>query len=628
MNTAWGWADLERLFAAEALEAIDLELARAIRQRLPAGAASDLVMLAAAFASRAVQNGHVCLELARLVDTPLLGKEGHVVEFSFPELTSWLSALKDCRLVSDGSARTPFVLDEQHRLYLQRYFDYQTRLILALRSRVADSVDFDAARFRAGLDRLFPRANDANLQAAAAVIAVSSRLAVISGGPGTGKTTTVAKLLTLLAEQAEGAGPAMRVTLVAPTGKAAQRLTSAIAASTATLDTSDSVRALIQKPASTIHRTLGFQSRRPGQFIHHRDNPLTTDVVVVDEASMVDIALMTKLVEAVPQNARLILLGDKDQLASVEAGAIFGDIYNTDVDHSVSLELAQRVASLTGVELAAKRAVPLLADSTIHLARSYRYDPDSAIARLARAVREGNVERALGALRQGDQDVRWLCPPEAPPGRRAADPRDELRQRNELGEMLREGYESFLAAEGARAKLAALGQFRVLSPHRKGQNGVAGLNALAERVLGNGLNPGHAEHYPGRPILITANDYQTELFNGDIGVIDKNDEGTGLAAYFETPTGIRQLHPSRLPAHETVFAMTVHKSQGSEFDRVALVLPDTPSPVLTRELLYTALTRARKGVLVRGTRSVLSAGIQASVQRASGLREGLWMPES
>jgi exodeoxyribonuclease V alpha subunit len=253
--------------------------------------------------------------------------------------------------------------------------------------------------------------------------------------------------------------------------------------------------------------------------------------------------------------------------------------------------------------------------------RSYRYDPSSSIASLARAVREGDVESAFLALNSGHQDVTWLCPKPSTAARGAQSAVAEIA---ELEQTLRDGYAPFISAQGPEAKLAALAKFRILSPHRQGRLGVTGLNALAERVLCTELNAGHLHHYPGRPIMVTANDYQMDLFNGDIGVIEFSADGTGLAAYFEGSEGLRAIHPSRLPAHETVFAMTVHKSQGSEFERIVLVLPEEPSPILTRELLYTALTRARTGVIIRGTRNVLAAGIDARVQRASGLRDALW----
>ncbi len=627
---------LDRLRQLRLLRDIDVVLAR----RLCALAAEDRpeVALAVALASRWVGDGHVCLDLDRL--EPLVpersagdqedsaGAESERIHLPEPE--PWLHALRASAVVGAPDAATPLVLDGS-RLYLRRYWDHQRRLADAIRARTAPREDLDEAALADGLARLFvpsgqgaPAAPD--WQRVAALMALRSRFCVISGGPGTGKTFTVVKILALIVEQALARGEAApRMTLVAPTGKAAARMNESIRRQRDTLDCSEDVSRAIPAEASTIHRALGVVRGRTTRFYRNASDPLDTDVVLVDESSMVDAALMARLVAAVPPHARLILLGDKNQLASVEAGAVLGEICAAGLAQGYSQGLVASCQALAGDTLpkdAPRADRPGLGDCIVHLSQSRRYASGSGIEALARAIDERRPEDALAVLadpRFGDVSLH----PHGPKGRPTA----------ELAKVVTDGYRPYLELPpqaSARERLEAFDRFRLLCAHRRGHLGVHGLNQLAQTVLRSErlLDP-KGEVYPGRPVLVTRNDYGVRLFNGDVGLIveDRASEGHPLRAFFlDTKNRERLLAPGRLPEHQTVFAMTVHKSQGSEFDHVCLVLPAQVSPALTRELLYTAVTRAKTRVTVFGSAEVLRAGVAARVERASGLRELLMAP--
>ena len=436
-------------------------------------------------------------------------------------------------------------------------------------------------------------------------------LAVVAGGPGTGKTTTVARILALLHEHADATGaPAPLVALAAPTGKAAARLQEAVHEEAAALEVSPEVRdRLLAVSASTLHRLLGWKPRNRARFRHDRANRLPHEVVIVDETSMVSLSLMARLLEAVRPTARLVLVGDPEQLASVEAGAVLGDVVGP--------------ASVA----AAPPAAPL-ASSIVVLRRVHRFG--GAIADLAMAVQRGDAPAALAILRAGSDDVAWT---ETDVVRASAT--DLAPVRDAVVAAGCEVTAAALAGDGPAA-LAALGRFRVLCAHRRGDHGVATWTSRIEQWLADsveGFSPTDT-WYPARPLLFTENDYGLQLFNGDTGVIVASGAGAGdgdgdpstggVRAVFERRGGIVELSPHRLAGVETVHAMTVHKAQGSQFDTVALLLPDPQSPILTRELLYTAITRARRRLLIAGTEDALTAAIERPIARASGLRDLLW----
>jgi exodeoxyribonuclease V alpha subunit len=585
-----------------------------------AGERSELVLLAVAFASAAVQAGHTCVDLARLAERSFADAEGRPLDGVWPAGDAWLAAVRASKLVmtagAAGAEVRPLVLDERGRLYLFRYFDYETRLAGALLARVEPVAEpLEPVALAASLERLFPASDTrAALQRLAALVFLRRRLTVISGGPGTGKTYTVAKALALLQEQALAKGLAPhRILLTAPTGKAAQRLGDAIRDNVERLGL-DAEKLAIPTQASTLHRALGYRAQNPTRFRHDARHPLPDDVVVVDEASMVDLALMTKLATAVRPDARLLLLGDKDQLASVEAGAILADIY-AGADQGFSRALARELADFTGARRGetSARSAPGLADGMVHLTESHRFDDDGGIAALARAVNAGDAAAALDVLARGGGVS--LVP--------VAD-RSELER--VLGPLVADRLGD-LRAGSVEERLARLDGFRILAAHRRGAFGVAGLNAFVAAELGRRerLEP-RGSFYEGRPVIVVANDYDTGLYNGDVGLIASRASDAPRRAWFrgEAAGTLRDLSPARLPLHETAFALSVHKAQGSEFAEVVFVLPERPSPILTRELVYTAVTRARRRVTLLGSAPILRQAIATRVERASGLADRLW----
>ena len=615
---------LQRLLALEIIAPIDAHFARTMA-RLVGGAKAE-TLVGAALASARTREGHVCADLVRVAGTPIPGSFGRATgDLRWPELDEWTAALTGSELVGDGLTPCPLVLDRAHgRLYLRRYWEYEQRLARQIKARAALSADtLNLPRLHEGVERLFsrtgPGSDEAGGQRRAAVMAVLRRFAIISGGPGTGKTSTVVKLLALLVEQAHAAGQKRPVlTLVAPTGKAAARLVESIQRAKASLPCDAAVKQDIAEEATTIHRCLRPLPGRPGRFRHDAEDPLATDLVLVDEASMVDLALMVRLLDAVPPTARLILLGDRDQLASVDAGAVLGDLCNADDPRGFSAGFAGRVAEITGDQPApSANSHPATGvwDCVAHLTRSYRYAESSGIGVLARAVNAGDVASVRRILSSGDYPDVTLRPfPEVGLG-------------DELKGLLVNGYRPYLTASGAAAKFDVFNRFRVLCAHRHGPHGVDDTNEAAERALTAArLITRTSAIYAGRPVLVTTNDYNVRLFNGDIGLILEEEPARGrLVATFTTPDGkTRALSPSRLPPHVTAFAMTIHKSQGSEFDEVVVLLPPGISPILSRELIYTAVTRARSRVTIFGDADVVAHAVARRIERASGLREAIW----
>ncbi|EPR4993927.1 exodeoxyribonuclease V subunit alpha [Vibrio navarrensis] len=479
------------------------------------------------------------------------------------------------------------------------------------------------------LDSLVAQNVCLNWQKVAAAVALTRRFTVISGGPGTGKTTTVCKLLAALIEQAGGHD--LTIKLVAPTGKAAARLTESIGKAVSALPVSPELKNKIPTESSTLHRLLGAI---PGsaEFRHHSKNPLHLDVLVIDEASMVDLSMMYKVIDALPKQARVILLGDKDQLASVEAGAVLGDICS--FSHTgYSPEQASVLARLTGFASLTSlgRSKVSIADSLCMLQKSFRFDARSGIGQLARAVNAGDGhavdqvwQREMSDITHWDlnaqnyhQMIQTLV---SEYGRYLA-----RLQETQLSPVTGESESS---AEKAKVVLALFNQCRLLCALREGDFGVSGLNqriekALAARKL---IRTQDELWYHGRPVMVTRNDHALGLYNGDIGICmrDESEGEARLKVFFELPDGsMKAILPSRVPEHETAYAMTIHKSQGSEFDFTLMVLPAEFSPILTRELIYTGITRAKKKLALYADGQVLKRAIRVRTQRASGLVERL-----
>lgn len=609
---------LQSLHAAGRITDLDYHFTRFLSEK--GGEHTPEVLLATCLVSHWTGNGNVCVHLPALAEQALFEGEDEVEPLPAPALKIWTAALRRSPLVGRPGDFRPLILDRRQRLYLYRYWDYEQRLAAQLlaRAEVLDS-DIDPQRLTADLARHFGPPGDAvDWQKVAAATAVLRRLCVISGGPGTGKTSTVLRVLALLLGQAGERPPV--IALAAPTGKAAARMQEAIRATVQQLDLPPELRAALPERAQTIHRLLGVLPDGVN-FQHHRENPLLLDVLIVDEASMVDLALMTRLIEALPLNARLILLGDKDQLASVEAGSVLGDICGR--VPGFSAEFRERLVALTGEALPSDRpGRSPLSDCVLQLRHSYRFGSDSGIGRLARAINAGKSAAALRLLRgKTFPEVRW----------RGLSGRNVSEQ---LALRLAEGFAPYLRLlhEGGPVPeiLAAFERFRVLCALRNGPFGVSGLNRAIERELERRrliparLRRGDGPWYPGRPVLITRNDYNLQLYNGDIGLTLADATGR-LRVVFPGPNAtLRWLLPGRLPDHETVYAMTVHKSQGSEFDKVLIILPPEDNRVLGRELLYTAITRARHDVELWATPLSFEAAVARRMQRASGLGDHLW----
>ncbi len=592
---------------------LDYHFARFVAEKEPE-ASADL-LLAAALLSNQTGQGDVCVELSAFAGKVLFGSDNHpeIETLLAPDRPAWRRAIQTCGQVARPGHRGLMVLDAADRLYLAKYWHFEATVAQALCQRANQAVEVDLPRLQAGLQRLFSdHLNDIDWQQIAAAMAVLNSFSVISGGPGTGKTTTVVKLLALLVEQGGDKPP--RIALAAPTGKAAARLSESIKEKKSELACSDAVREAIPDQAATLHRLLGVMPGKVG-FRHHRDNPLHLDVLVVDEASMVDLPMMFRLLEALPPHARLILLGDKDQLASVEAGSVLGDICNAAWRESYSARICEQLQQLIGVTLTPlKQLDSPLNDCIALLRKSYRFDSAGGIGLLAMAVNAGDAKQALASFDDlfNDNVALETVTVGELPGR--------------LAQQGREHYRHYLACDNPQDALLAFNCFRILSAQREGPFGVEQLNQSIERALNQQqLIDNRQPFYAGRPIMITRNDYGLTLFNGDIGLIWPDQDNSGrLRAFFMMPDGhMRKILPNRLPPHETVYAMTVHKSQGSEFERVLLVLPDEILPLISRELLYTAITRAKEEVTIWSRPALFEQAIKRRMIRVSGLVDAL-----
>jgi len=582
------------------------------------------IFLAAALVSRATANGDICLNLDSVSETIVLEEQaGHGPVFC-PPSGKWRQQLKAHTAVGKPGDRCPLILDDHNRLYLYRYWEYETKLSSAIHDRATGELsDFNPGKVKACLDRLFP-ASDAGVdyQKVAAVTALLKRFSVITGGPGSGKTHAIAGILALILECT--GRDKLDISLTAPTGKAAARLGQSILQAKEHLNCSRSLKDGIPGEVFTIHRLLRPITGTP-YFRYNRDNLLPADVVVVDEASMVDLALMSKLLQAVARHARLLIVGDKDQLASVEAGSVLGDICDRQVIHGFSKDFLEHIEKLTGISkkyfTQASANSPGLQDCIGILQKSYRFSSQSGIGAISRAINFGDIEKSMALLKNPlETAVSW------------SEISSQNKLRSQLAPIIINGYRKYLTIKDPMLAMGAFNEFKILCALKIGPFGVESVNNLAEQVLIRenliGDHPaGSHPWYKGRPVMITRNDYSLGLYNGDIGITlpDPDASDDQLHVYFQDASGgVRRFLPHRLPEHETVYAMTVHKSQGSEFDHVILILPDKDYPLMTRELVYTGLTRARQKVSIWGTEPVLTTAISRKIERSSGLREALW----
>ena len=584
-----------------------------------AGSDCPELVLAAALVSRRLADGHSCLCLDEVAGKNFGDCSGEINSpLILPPRAAWEKLLRATAVVGQPGADRPLILDAAGRLYLHRYWKYEQTVAAEILRRVAQPPFApDAKNVGAGLKKLFPATPEkTDWQKVAAFAALRQRFSVITGGPGTGKTWTVARLLALLLEQPGGEN--LRVKLAAPTGKAAARLQEALSHSLANLPCSETVKARLQAKdlTTTIHRLLGTIPQS-AKFRHDAANPLPVDVLVVDEASMVSLALMAKLLAALRPDARLVLVGDQDQLPPIDAGNVLGDLCRAAAANSFSEIFCEDYERCGGEPLAGKNFSNAagLVDAVTQLRTNYRSGALVILNEISHAVNTGDAGKAMDLLRQSSGALAWQ------PWSSAKTLKAALRDAVALhfGEVLK--------SASPAAALAALGKFRILCAVREGPFGTEAINRLAEEIFAEAglVAPGKIKtgSYAGKPLMVTANNYALKLFNGDTGVVWPADNFSSLV-YFPDETGaIRAIARERLPEHETVYALTIHKSQGSEFDHVLLVLPEQMNPVLTRQLFYTGLTRARKSVRILAPEAILRATITTQLQRGSGLTGAL-----
>jgi exodeoxyribonuclease V alpha subunit len=574
--------------------------------------------LAARIASNLTGKGNICVHIPSIAGKDILevmGREKSEIEkFCLYEGDEWLSGLKKSDVIGKPGEIKPLILDGKGRLYLYRYWQYEKKLAENIKARLNYNNKIDTVLLKQDLDRIFDTKKDAE-QKIASIAAVLNNFCVISGGPGTGKTSTVIKILILLLNQAFS-GKKLKIALAAPTGKAAARLKESVRNSVKLLNISKKIIKQIPEDSFTIHRLLGSIHGSP-YFRYNSENQLPYDVVVVDESSMADLALTEKLFEAVPAKSRLILLGDKDQLSSVEAGAVLGDICDTGRERNYTKKFFALLNEIAPDAIACENSStsePPIADSITILRRSYRFGSDSGIGEISRLIRSGEADEAIRLLRAGKFSDIYLT----------GEITDNIY--HSLPERVIEGFGPCLKATTVEKALELFPGFVILCALRKGPFGVEKLNLLVEDILKkNRLISTEDLWYKGRPVLINQNNYDITLFNGDTGIIQYDSSDARTYFYMPASDGaVRKILPHKLPDHETAYAITVHKSQGSEFDNVLLLLPDRFSPVLTRELLYTAITRARKRVEILGSENILRQMIGNPTSRTSGLNDALW----
>lgn len=700
------------------IDALDVETARGLL-RIAGQKVTDAfeVALGIAMASRAENVGHIRFDIARNASNPpqpIYSMESLQIEMTeavkdlrWPSANDWLKALRGCSTLIRGASETrdtPLVLGDDACLYLDRYWAYENQLAGAIEARLAD-VDLPV-NDTDWLNALLKQAIGENLekdpdgagvlgQRRALLMAMRKNFAVISGGPGTGKTTTVAALLAILVAMNHKAGGApLKIKMMAPTGKASARMTESLVESVNRLrkdaksnaldsDFAWALELIAGLKASTIHRALGANPSKPTYLKYNKNVPLPVDVVIVDEASMIDFALMAKLFAAVPDNARLILLGDREQLASVEAGAVLGDICGVGIKDrpgpsSETISFINKVMGTNEKAVSGVSYAGAIRSAVVQLEYSFRFRETGKIGRLAKLVRdfplasevdENILQTAKKTVRKvwsdydakvleafivdtarndqqdnDQQDVVQFC---------ALDPQTDRKKglSNVIAQEIVSRWEKViheimaLAAapyqdEDIKRAIEKLGEYRVLCTNRKGVRGVENINGHVMKALTDkGVLTGTGEWVAGRPIMVLENDYSVNLFNGDVGLIlpmpaGSNEEPDGATSGAETQLvavflsdddrKFRVVPRGRMPRHETVFAMTIHKSQGSEFDHVSVILPTEDSDFLTRELLYTGITRAKKAVVLAGDEDVFFRAISRRVQRSSGLQARLW----
>jgi exodeoxyribonuclease V alpha subunit len=570
---------------------------------------NPLVYISTALTSSALRDGHTCFDLSLLAEKQFTYQ---ALPFSidfFPSVFLWCKALLCSNIVGKPGDYKPLIIDN-NRLYLHRYWNYEQKLVKSLLSGIDTIVSPDFIKYKDQISSFFnPSEDHLDFQHIAALVSLVNKYTIITGGPGTGKTTTVAKILIILLT---AYGTRKRIALAAPTGKAAARLSSSITQALPAITCPNEIKNCIPTQATTLHRLLGTISHSP-EFIYNALNPLPYDIVVVDEASMIDLALMSKLVTALSPECKLILLGDKDQLSSVEAGSVLGDICDTGTPHSFTSDFSKSLQSIVPKFIVSDCTEPEFANCIVTLQKSYRFDDSSGIGLLSKAINDGNSDLAFDILSNSEQQECVFRP---------------LSTQTDFKIMLQKFANNYFnplqKPNGPHTLFSCLDSFRILCAVRQGPFGVESINEQVTSILQKKSDS--TQVYHGKPIIITSNNYSLNIFNGDTAIIvqDISDPTNFKVAFRNQDNSIRYLALRQIVSWETAYSLTVHKSQGSEFDSVLLILPAVQSPVLTRELLYTAVTRAKKKVEIWGTPQILKSCINSQIIRTSGLREKLW----
>lgn len=577
--------------------------------------ASELALASAALLAERDSHGDTCLELKSLAGKSILKNKENICLLTAPDQESWKKALR-CAFIGKPGDYQPLILDAE-RLYLHRHWREEHIITQALNTRFG-VLDFDAEKLKQGLDKLFEKLapdDDAYSQKLAAAMALSRRLTIITGGPGTGKTTTVTKILALLLEQQ----PELRIRLAAPTGKAAARLVESTGKQIEKLAKDIDKRILDKLPreASTIHRLLGWQQNG---FQHNADNPLACDCLLLDEFSMVDQGLMASLLMALPEHCHLILLGDRDQLSSVEAGSVLGDLTGHGRRLNISSLRARELGSLIGElpgDLVAKN-IPAIADHIAQLTHSYRFNSGGGIGKLAHAVNTGNTDAVIELLNKPNDQLCWIEATDRQPGRSVID-------------WAFENYKPVFAAASSKEALKIFESVRVLTALREGPWGEIAIRERLETRLKNEGLISNKDGTPskGLPLIIRRNDRETGLFNGDTGIFWPDDNGM-IMAWFPSNGEKADLVPfslHQLPEWQPAWALTVHRSQGSEYARVLLLLPPLEPTLISRELIYTGITRAVEHCTIVAVKTQFAQSIKHRIKRLSGLSERMGWPE-
>jgi len=592
-------AEIKKLAAENKLDYCHYTLARFIDDNIQH--ATEFCLWLSVLVNVEINRGNVCLDVSSIPQ-----KSQELGWINCPKISEILPRINSSPVVGEGDELSPLIF-ENNKLYLNRYYHNEKNISESLLSMTKTSnVDIDINT----INNLFAGSEVPDYQKLAAIISCKHQLSIISGGPGTGKTWTVSKILTLLILQQKN--NKLKIKLAAPTGKAAARLSESIEKLRSEMNLDDTIKKQIPGEAVTLHRLLGIHryTHRPG---YHQLNPLSCDVLVLDEASMIDQQMMAVICAALPAQCKLILLGDKDQLSSVEAGSVFADLCGGLSETEFNKDQQRWIKQQVDYDLPLHRSSYSLSDHVVVLQKSHRFDEYSGIGLLAKSINQGDVEQSINQLKATDlfSTINWSQPVE-----------NELPAK--LKKQAHETYLPMLQAESISEAFKLFHQFQILSAVWSGPTGVDTINSLIESYISAKQgSESHAEFYKGKPVMMTSNVYLYDIHNGDIGIVWP-DENEQLKIWFEQNNGkYRKLSLSQCPEHKTAYAMTVHKSQGSEFKHILLILPYTETAVSTRELFYTGITRAAESVEIWGSESIIKTTINQKTLRVSGLMERL-----